>query len=148
MAVRPLWRVLLAFGVVAVLTHAAWAAPADRLPTPKPERCLFFDPEADVEEGAMVSPAGLSYAQVKKALNGIIQTALYCGQPANLSQVHLTFELTVGCDGVISEMETSDDGGAPAEYVSCVSDVIKKADFPAHDMEGGMPVTYPVDVSW
>ena len=96
----------------------------------------------------MVSPNGLSYAQVKTALNGVIQTALYCGQPEGMSAVYLTFDLTVGCDGVISEIETIDDGGAPEDYVRCVSDVIVKADFPAHDQEGGMLVTYPVDVSW
>lgn len=136
----------LALGLLGVLATTARAAPADRLPTPRPEPCVPF--VADPEEGQMAIPNGLSYAEVKTALNGVIQTALFCGRPDGMSAVHLTFDLTVGCDGVISEIETIDDGGAPKDYVQCVSDVIAKADFPAHDQEGGMLVTYPVNVSW
>lgn len=140
---RPHRLVPLFLGIAAT---AAWAAPADRLPDPRPEPCIPFD--VDPEEGAVVAPAGLSYPEVKLALSAVIQTALYCGRPAGMSEVHLTYDLTVGCDGVVSKIETVDDGGAPADYVKCVSDVVAKADFPAHDMEDGMLVTYPVDVSW
>ena len=96
----------------------------------------------------MVTPEGLSYPEVKLALNRVIQSALYCGQPDGRAAVHLTFELSVGCDGLVSTIETTDDDGTPAEYVACISSVIAKADFPAHDMEGGMLVTYPVNVAW
>lgn len=124
----------------------ALAAPADRLPTPRPEPCLPFD--ADPEEGGMVTPEGLSHEAVRAGLNAVIQTALYCGRPEGFHAVHLTFDLVIGCDGLVSRIDTVDDGGAPAEYAQCVADVIRKADFPAHDMEGGMPVTYPVNVAW
>jgi hypothetical protein len=62
--------------------------------------------------------------------------------------LHLTYELVVGCDGVIASLTLSEDGGAPASYVSCVSAVILKADFPPHDIADGLVVTYPVNVSW
>jgi hypothetical protein len=130
----------------AALPMLAVAAPADNLPTPRPEPCVEFD--ADPEEGEIAAPAGLSYQEVSTALNGVIQTALHCKQPAEFSELHLTFDLLVGCDGVVSNIETIDDGGAPEPYVSCVSDVIAKADFPAHDMQNGMPLTYPVNVAW
>ena len=132
--------------LVAVVAATAWAAPADRLPAPRPEPCIELD--AEPEEGEMLSPEGLSYAEVKLALNGVIQTALYCGQPDGMSAVYLTFDLTVGCDGVVSQIETVDDGDAPAEYVQCVSDVSGKADFPAHDLPDGELITYPVNVNW
>ena len=96
----------------------------------------------------MVAAEGLSYPQVSAALNGVIQTALYCGQPTGFSELHLTFDLVVGCDGVVQSLDVIDDDGAPASYVACVSAVIAKADFPAHDMANGMPLTYPVDVAW
>jgi len=128
------------------LAAVARAAPADAIPTPRPEPCVPFD--ADPEEGGIATPQGLSYEEVRPALAAVIQHALKCGQPEGMTEVHLTFELLVGCDGVVSKIETVDDGGAPAAYVSCVSDVIAKADFPAHDRKDGMPVTYPVDVSW
>lgn len=122
------------------------AAPAERLPVPKPERCLEIT--GDPAEGEMVMAAGLSYNQVRTALNGVIQTALHCKRPPGLDAVHLTFELTVGCDGVISELVLTDDGGTPETYGTCVGDVLRRADFPAHDMPDGMLVTYPVNVSW
>ena len=68
--------------------------------------------------------------------------------PKGFKKLNLTFELNVGCNGLVSEIEVTDDGGAPEDYVSCVSDVIEKASFPAHDMSEGMPVTYPVNVEW
>ncbi len=105
-------------------------------------------PEEDPEEGEMIAPDGLGYGQVKGALNGVIQKALHCARPEGMDSVHLTFDLIVGCDGVVSGIETVDDGNAPQDYVRCVSDVIAKADFPPHDMENGMPVTYPVNVNW
>ncbi len=122
------------------------AAPADRLPSPKPEPCLAI--EGDPEEGELIAAQGLDYHQVRTALNGVIQTALYCGRPQGLPSVHLTFELTVGCDGVVSRVELVDGGEAPPEYGACVGAVLEKADFPAHDMPDGLMVTYPVDVSW
>ncbi len=96
----------------------------------------------------MIAPDGLSYEQVRGALNRVIQTALKCGQPTGMGEVHLTFDLVVGCNGIVSSISASDDGGAPASYVGCVQSVIKKADFPAHDYGDGFPVTYPVNVSW
>lgn len=127
-------------------TAQAQQAPADRVPTPQPERCIPF--LGEVAEGEMAAPEGLDYLQVKTALNGVIQAALYCPRPEGFAEVHLTYELKVGCDGIVSEIEATDDGGAPKPYVDCVASVIKKADFDAHDMENGMPVTYPVDVAW
>ena len=96
----------------------------------------------------MVAPDGLGYSEVTTALNGVIQHALYCKRPEGMDSVHLTFDLVVGCNGIVSTIETIDDGCAPPEYVSCVSDVVAKADFPGHDMADGMMVTYPVNVNW
>lgn len=129
-----------------LLLSLALAAPADRVPTPRPEPCIEF--AANPCEGEIAQAAGLGYAEVRIALNSVIQAALYCPQPDGYAEVHLTYELVVGCDGVVSSIEASDDGGAPDSYVECVGSVIEKADFPAHDMPDGMPVTYPVDVAW
>ncbi len=137
---------LFPLALFAALATTAVAAPSDRVPTPQAEPCIPFDP--DPEEYEMIAPSGLSYVEVRTSLNKVIQAALYCGQPEGMSEVHLTFDLTVGCDGLVSNIVTIDAGGAPDDYVSCVSAVVAKADFPAHDMENGMPVTYPVDVSW
>ena len=139
---RPL---LIGLGLSVSLAVAA--SPADWLPTPQPEPCVPFVEDAEQDVGFSF-PDGLDYDQVTAALDGVLQTALHCEKPAGMSAVKLTYELVVGCDGVISTIEATEKGGAPDAYVTCVSDVIAKADFPAHDMEDGMTVTYPVNVSW
>lgn len=118
----------------------AWA-PADDIPKPKPERCKYLSGSGEVS-------LGLSQSEVSNALNAVIQHALYCEPPENMKEVHLSFELNVGCRGIVEDIEVTDDGGAPEAYVTCVQEVIEKADFPAHDMEDGMTVAYPVDVAW
>lgn len=126
-----------------LLLLSAWASsPADDLPSPRPELCVPWD------EDITPTPVGLSYDEVRLALGGVIQTALRCERPAGAKAFAMTFELTVGCDGLVSTIEVSDAGGAPEPYTSCVAAVIEKADFPAHDVEAGFPVTYPVNVSW
>ena len=137
---------LLVGALLGVPTIGAAGIPADRVPTPRPEPCIPFN--ADPAEGEMAAPAGLGYDAVRSALNGVIKYALYCGQPAGMSQVDMTFELMVGCNGVVSSVTVADDGRAPAGYVSCVKAVIAKADFPPHDWADGFPVTYPVHVAW
>ena len=121
-------------------------APAERLPMPRPERCLTIT--GDPAEGEVVAAQGLGYAQVRAALNGVLQTALYCPRPPGLAEVHLTYALMVGCDGVVATVVVVDDGGAPEAYGACVGAVLERADFPAHDMPDGLLVTYPVDVAW
>ncbi len=131
---------------------ATASSPADRLPTPRPEACLggpadLAGDEAS-DEPSFGGSVGLSYEQVVPVLQQTIQTALYCGQPEGLTEAHVTYELTVGCDGVVSKVEALDEDGTPDAWLQCVGDVLAKADFPAHDMPDGMPVTYPVNFAW
>lgn len=133
-----------------LLPLALAGTPADRLPTPRPERCkappLTIDDAADGPTYG--GSEGLSYEQVVPVLERTVQAALHCARPEGRDALHLTFQLTVGCDGIVSEIEATDDDDAPEPYLTCVMDVLRKADFPAHDMPDGMPITYPVDVSW
>lgn len=132
------------------LPLAQAGAPADRLPTPRPERCKAppLSVADDADGPTFGGSEGLSYEQVVPVLQKTVQTALHCTRPEGRAALHLTFQLTVGCDGIISEIAPTDDDDAPEAYLGCVMDVLKKADFPAHDMPDGMPITYPVDVSW
>lgn len=133
--------------MLVLLSLALAGTPAELLPDPAPERCVGFI-AAIGDDGEAVAPEGLSYDQVSAALGAVIQAALRCPRPAGRAKLDLTFELVVGCDGLVSSVQVTDDDGAPEEYLGCVSAVIQKADFPAHDMEDGMPVTYPVSVAW
>lgn len=144
---RPLAPALLSVALLAGAGVAASAgSPADRLPEPRPEPCR--EVSGDPEEGEILGARGLSYEEVIPPLQRVIQTALYCQRPAGRDALALTFELVIGCDGRVRSVECSEDDEAPADYVSCVAAVLGRADFPAHDMPDGMPVTYPVNVAW
>lgn len=122
-------------------------SPAASLPTPEPERCIGFIPSFS-PDGEETLPEGLTYEQVTQGLDRVLQTALRCPRPPQKSKLSLTFLLTIGCDGTISDLQVQEGDGAPEGYLNCVAEVIRRADFPAHDMEDGMPVTYPVNVAW
>ena len=139
----------LLFPVVAIAGSSP-KSPADRLPTPKAEKCKSFDPNlaSGGDEPEFAAPEGLAYEEVAGALKKVLPTALYCPRPPGVQGLRMAFELVIGCNGVVSHIEASRTDGAPEEYIACVAAVIAKADFPAHDLPDGMEVTYPVNVSW
>ena len=137
------WLVL-----VGVARAAPPVSPADALPDPVAERCVAPLPAFDDAGDEAPAGEGLRYDEVSAALAAVLPYALGCEQPPGRSQLQLTFELVVGCDGRVASLVPVADDGAPAAYIACVSAVIAKADFPAHDRPDGMPVTYPVDVEW
>ncbi|MCB9765714.1 MAG: LysM peptidoglycan-binding domain-containing protein [Alphaproteobacteria bacterium] len=116
------------------------------LPMPAAEPCVPFD--ADPGEEGMVTPEGLSRDQVRAGLDGVIQHALSCPREGAAGEWDLVFELTIGCDGLVSAVTVADDGGAPAAWLACATDVLRHADFPPHQITDGMPVTYPVNVAF
>lgn len=129
------------------------AAPALRMPEPKP--CLALD-EAALGEDDMVAAEGLSYAQTKAAMDAFLPSLSRCfgagedgeglGQEAIDGSV--TFEITVGCDGRVAQARAVDSQGLPASLVSCASETLAYAAFPAHDMPDGFTFRYPASFSF
>ena len=123
------------------------AAPTGHgLAMPRPEPCLGLD--TAIGEQGMVASAGLDRAQVKAALDPILPHALSCEPDEGVSSLRMTFEILVGCDGVVDRVEVSDGDLASQAYLDCVSEVLRHADFPAHDLPDGMQFSYPVTASW
>ena len=115
-----------------------------RMPTPEP--CVAFD--ADPGEEGMVAPGGLDRHQVKPALDAVLPHALECPTEDGTTDLRVVFDITVGCDGVVKSVSVSDEGMASEAWLACAADVLRHADFPAHDMPDGMSFSYPVTVSW
>lgn len=116
------------------------AAPA--MARPQPEPCVPFDPELG-DEG-MAAPEGLDRATVKRGLDAVLPLAQGCTFPSGRTRI--VFELVIGCDGLVRSVEVSDPDGASKEAIDCAKDALRLADFPAHDMADGMPVTYPLTI--
>jgi len=121
-------------------------AGAQGLSAPTPEPCVPFT--GDPGDEGMVAPEGLTVAQARVALDGVLQHALSCTPDPGMDRVDLVFELIVGCDGVVDRVAVRDAGTASSRYASCVADVLGYADFPAHDLPDGDTITYPVTVAW
>ncbi len=113
---------------------------------PTPEPCILFDPELGDQD--IVSPDGLSYSQLAAGLKGIVNETLRCEPESGVSEIAILFELTVGCDGVVASIRAADRGGASEQYADCVAEVLEYADFPAHDIAGGMTFQYPLSFSF
>lgn len=116
------------------------------LKMPDPEPCVSLD--TAIGEQGMVASAGLDRAQVKGALDPILQHALSCQPDEGVTALSLTFSIRVACTGVVDDVDVLDGDVASAGYLDCVRDVLRHADFPAHDLPDGMRFTYPVSASW
>jgi murein DD-endopeptidase MepM/ murein hydrolase activator NlpD len=116
------------------------------LSMPSVEPCLSLD--TDPEEGDMIGSAGLSMEQVRGSLRSIVGEALRCEADEDATTASITFSILVGCDGVVDAVDISDRGDSSSRYTRCVGDVLRYADFPAHDMPDGMRFTYPVNVEF
>ncbi len=112
---------------------------------PSPESCVEL--VDDLGEEGMVASEGLNRMQVKSALDAVLPHALSCPS-GDLTEVRIVFELTVGCNGLVDRVVVEDDDFAPAEFVDCVAETLRYADFPGHDMPDGMTFQYPVTASW
>ena len=107
--------------------------PADMLPKPRPKTCIEFsggNENSDSEEATYAMAEGLPFNQVFSVLNETVQYALYCEQPEGYSALNMTFDLTIGCNGIIKDIEIVDHGGAPDSYLNCVTSVLYRANFP------------------
>lgn len=111
---------------------------------PKPEPCVPFAPELG-DEG-MAAPEGLDRATVKAGLDAVLPLVQGCPFLDGPGRKRVVFELVIGCDGLVRSAEVSDDDGASPEAIACARDALRLADFPAHDMADGMPVTYPLTI--
>lgn len=95
---------------------------------------------------SMVASQGLSYAEVKQAMDAFIPTTLRC-VPEGVAG-RLETRVTVGCNGLVSLVETGATGGLPDEVVDCVTDTLRYAPFPAHALPDGDVFEYPLTFQW
>lgn len=113
-----------------------------RLAPPDPKPCLAGPSEADLPEDGMVASRGLEASALRAAMASAAPYALPCF--ADAPSGTLTLAITAGCDGRVSELKISDDGGYPSDVTGCVVEVLRNASLPAHDLPDGQEFTYPL----
>ncbi len=112
---------------------------------PAPKRCLVADLDLDADEEFGVSTAsGLSSEQIGTAVRAFQEQTLRCYEQVADAAGSMQIELTVGCDGVVSDVEVTEESISDAAFVKCVADTMRFAPFPAHDRQGGAVFEIPL----
>lgn len=117
---------------------------APSLAAPPPRRCLAGPSGAALGDEGAVGTRGLSSAQAKASLQPMLRHVAACVPGGTVGGFTLQVELTVGCDGRVSEIEIVEAAGAPEAVQRCLSAVLGATAFPAHDREGGVVMRYPI----
>jgi len=124
--------------------------PSPTTPTPAglalpPEQPCKAGPslEDGSEEPAFAGTEGLSRSQVRDAMNAFLPTLQRCIE-GDWPVGTLDLSITVACTGRVDRVRVQSDGGLDPGLVTCVSDTLRYAPFPAHDLPDGETFGYPM----
>lgn len=127
---------------VEVYGGRSWAAL--NMPSAKSCKEATFSGGGD-EDFGMQTSAGLSPDQILGAVRGFQEQTLRCYRGGMTISGRLTLEMTVECDGRVTESIVEDDSTAgDSGFAQCVADTFKFAPFPAHDRDGGSVFQLPL----
>ena len=112
----------------------------------EPRACLAAvgaEGAADEEGFSMGGSVGLSPEQISSSVRSFQRQTLRCREGRSASGT-VQLELTVGCDGRVSESEVLVDGTGDSSFADCVARTFSYASFPAHDMPDGVLFGLPL----
>jgi len=95
------------------------------------------------DEASFAGSEGLSHGEVRGAMNAFLPTLQRCIE-GDWPVGTLDLSITVACTGRVSAVRVQKDGGLDAALVSCITDTLRYAPFPAHDLPDGETFTYPM----
>lgn len=118
---------------------------ADRpqLELPPEQPCLAGPALAGSADEEMAASAGLSQEQIAGAMRGFVHHTLPCLADTAPSRP-LEMEITVACTGRVADVRILDAGDWDDEVARCVTETIRYAPFPAHDLPDGETFRYPL----
>lgn len=115
-------------------------AAGPRLTMPPEEPCL--PPPDAVGEGEIAASVGLDPADIRRAVDGVLPHLPDCVD-GEAPTGRLMLSITVACTGRVAATAVATDPGWPPGVVACVRDVVRHADFPAHQLPDGDTFTQP-----
>lgn len=124
------------------LSAMAWD-PADSLQLPTPKTCVLPDTSTPMGDEDLLD-SGLSASEVSSALDDFSPMVQRCVPTTSAPRGSVELDLVVACTGQVEEVVviTSQDLGT--DLVSCVAETLRYAPFPAHGLEEGQVVTWPL----
>lgn len=119
---------------------------APKLSKPAAKACLGGPSGAGLGDNDVVMSQGLSIDQVRRATSSFVKNTLSC-IPSDAGSGSLTTEITVGCDGRVTDVSVVESGDLSDASVQCIVDTLYYAPFPAHDMPDGFTFGFPMRYS-
>jgi len=117
-----------------------------KLRMPDARRCLDSGPLEVEDDYGMAQAEGLSPSQIGDAVRAFQEETLRCHPAGGAVSGSTTLEITVGCDGRVTEsvvlIDDASDG--TGEFSKCVAETFKYAPFPAHGRDGGVVFELPL----
>ena len=112
---------------------------------PQAKPCLA-GPEATTQgEGfETVSSQGLAPGDVKAAINRFVPRTASCMPDGWTGRATVQVDLLIGCNGLLTSAEVHSSGGLPDETLACITDRLRYAEFPAHDLPDGEQARVPL----
>jgi hypothetical protein len=114
-----------------------------KLSKPAPKRCLA-GPSGEMDEDGVMVSQGLSVPQINAAMAGISRHTPKCFPRGTVGTYTVIVEVTVGCDGRVSNVFTVSPGVVPPHVTACLEQTLAYASFPAHSVPNGMGFQYPM----
>lgn len=111
---------------------------------PRRRRSRCKAQRTDVAEGSMRTAAGLSEGQIQRAVNKRLGRTRSCLPPGLSGTYEMVVDITVGCDGRVTNTYTIGRGALSKKTAACVERVFRGMRFPAHDMPDGQSFQYPL----
>lgn len=115
------------------------------LSMPEAKRCLDPDLDLDADQDFGLSTSmGLSPDQIGAAVRAFQEQTLRCYDEVAEATGTLQLEVTVGCDGRVSDVVVTEETIGDEAFVKCVADTMRYAPFPAHDRAAGAVFEQPL----
>ncbi|MEZ4241828.1 MAG: LysM peptidoglycan-binding domain-containing protein [Myxococcota bacterium] len=114
-----------------------------RLAKPAPKRCLSGASTTISESGASTS-GGLSVPQINAGLGRISRYTPRCFPAGTKGSYTVIVEVTVACNGTVSNVYLIDGGVVPPRVTNCIQQTLGYASFAAHAMPTGVSFQYPM----
>lgn len=91
-----------------------------------------------------VSSQGLQAGAVKASINAFIPKTTSCMPDGWTGRATVQVDLLIGCDGLLESAEVVSSGGLPDPTLACITDRLRYAEFPAHDLPDGEQARVPL----
>ena len=103
-----------------------------------PEGTDLTEPTPAMCRRSAGTPIGLTTSAISSGINSVLSSISSCFAQ---EKGNLDATLTIGCDGLVQDVEAYDGSGLAPTTIACIMDTLYYASFAPHDVPDGQVVT-------